>query len=335
MTPTPTNDYLDNEKYVEDFVEKLGEEAKKKPDDLKAVVELGDKISKNTTFHNLDEVLKEVGKAKAFEALGEILKFDARTVLEGTATKELGIKAIIGTLIEKVHIKRFMEILLMRAMTKRSSNSSANYATKPVNTVFDATFNSGTPDGDNEVLFFDLLRVYIFEGSDYATDNPVHLGASSGFSKDGVKDAIQHRGKRTISEVTERAIHTFSNTPLFGKVPLALMAFGAFALGGKSASGMSAPAATASDGAEAATATGESPSLKEVGAFANQLSNTMGKRFGEAKAPAIKNDMGQGGGSTRGGRRTRRRRRASGRKSRRRVRFDVPRRRSSPARRAP
>ena len=107
--------------------------------------------------------------------------------------------------------------------------------------VLASSFNQNTEQGKNEVMLFDLLRVYIFDGSDLWPKDPVHLGGSSAFSVEGVTDSIKNKGKRSFTEVIERAFHTFMNTPLAGDIPLALMAFGAYAFGSTKASGLAPP----------------------------------------------------------------------------------------------
>jgi hypothetical protein len=224
---------MDHNKYVETFIGKLNELAKTKPELVEVAVR-GNIIKKETQFMNFDRVWSLVGQTKALQAIGNVFNFDPTAVIHDPSTTELGIQQFINEMLDKIYIKKFMEILLVRAINLYISNANASQGGQSLSDVFDTTFNDGTRNGINEVLFFDLLRVYIFNGHHNATD----LGLANEFSVMGVEDAMNHKGKRSISQVVYHATYTLKEKPLFDQIPLAVMSLCALTLGSTPANGM-------------------------------------------------------------------------------------------------
>lgn len=250
-------DQLDNKQYIQRFIQKIEELGRP---DLNSVVVIGKQIVAETEFPDfVDKIVPMAVESAALIWLGSELNVDPSSLLEDRP--ETGIPDFAEDLLRKFHIKKFCEILIGRAMFNNNNNSNQDvqYATKSVPELLDATINPGSPQGESEVLFFDLLRVYMFGGSDHGKPRAVNLGKDHEFSEAGLEGAITNRGKRTISDVLNRASFTFQRTPLAGNVHVALLG-----LTGMAMTSASTPIAVPSPRAESSAVDGIDTAAKNI-----------------------------------------------------------------------
>lgn len=310
-------DLMNNKMYMEKFAAKIAE---LQNPGLESVVKTGKYVAGNTDFEFmkiLDKVIPIIAKSKLLKGVADVFKTDPSEMVDDPMGLDIGVVHTVTQILHGLHIKRFIEILIARANAMNHSSNRNDYAFLSVPKLLDATFDPMGSDENDEVLLFDLLRVYMFNGPDYGDPVSIDLGGQHQFNDAGVEDAINHRKKRTMSDVLDRAVQTFNRTPLFSNPKIAMAALGLYGMSLVGETGLSPPSAAPN---AAPTMKDKMNTLKS--AVANSaVGKAVGNKFHSATDPLKKKatekmdafrkrfSTKQKTGTKTGGRRTRRRRR--------------------------
>ena len=324
-------DLMNNKMYMEKFAAKIAE--LQKPE-LESAVKSGKNVAGNTDFEFmkiLDKIIPIIAKSKILKGVAVVFNTEPSEMVDDPMGLDIGVMNTVTQILHGLHIKRFIEILIARANAINHSSKRNDYAFLSVPKLLDATFDPTGTDENDEVLLFDLLRVYMFNGPDYGDPVSIDLGGQHQFNGAGVEDAINHRKKRTMSDVLDRAVRTFNSTPLFSNPKIAMAALGLYGMSLVGETGLSPPpSGTANDEAPNAASNAVpnvQPTMKDkLSTLKSAVANTavgkaVGKKFHSAMDPLKKKasqkmdtirkrfSTKQKTGAKMGGRRTRRRRR--------------------------
>lgn len=318
-------DLMNNENYMNRFAEKIDE---LQNPELESVVKTGKYVAGNTDFEFMkiiDKVIPIIAKSKLLKGVADVFKTDPSEMVDDPMGLDIGVIHTVTQILHGLHIKRFIEILIARANAINHSSKRNDYAFLSVPKLLDATFDPTGSDENNEVFLFDLLRVYMFNGPDYGTPLSIDLGGQHQFNSAGVEDAINHRKKRTMSDVLDRAVKTFNSTPLFSNPKIAMAALGLYGMSLVGETGLSPPSAEANAAPNAVP--NDQPTMKDkISTLKNAVANSavgkaVGNKFNSAMDPLKKKatdkmdafrkrfSTKQKASAKMGGRRTRRRRR--------------------------